>query len=392
MNEKIERPGFHMTRIGVGDHQWVEDKYRYEWNSSTVAKLISKPEYAGHTVNLRTQKDSFKDKKITWKPQEEWLIFENTHEAIVSQETWDMAQKCRRVKRRYGTHGEANPLTGLLYCFDCGRRMYNHRGGEYDCTNSKTGKTYKKKCFDKYTCSLNQIHRNDCTMHYINTESVRALILDTIKMTTAYARDNEAEFVRIITEASAFQQGETIKSHERQIVNNEKRIAELDTLFKKTYEDFAAKRLTEKRFTVLSNGYEAEQETLEAETAELKKALEQFDSDSLRADKFLELAKKYTDFTELTAPILHEFVEKVFVHEADKSSGKREQQVDIYLNYIGHFTLPMEADPDEETAEIEANEKRAMWREYKRNQRSKSKPEQYIEKGAVENPDTESIS
>ena len=268
-----------------------------------------------------------------------------------------------------------------------GGRMYNHRGGSYDYTNSKTSKTYKKKCYDKYTCSLNQIHKNDCSMHYISTESVSTLILETIKMTTEYARDNEAEFMQIITEASVFQQGETIKSHERQIINNEKRIAELDTLFKKTYEDFAAERLTEKRFAVLSSGYEAEQEALETETIELKKALEQFDSDSLRADKFLELAKKYTDFTELTAPILHEFVEKVFVYEADKSSGKREQQVDIYLNYIGQFTPPMDTDPDEE-----AEEKRAMWREYKRSQREKMKQGHNIEKGADEDTHTESIS
>ena len=101
--------------------------------------------------------------------------------------------------------------------------------------------------------------------------------------------------------------------------------------------------------------------------------MEQFDSDSLKADKFLELAQRYTDFTELTAPILHEFVEKVLVHEADKSSGKREQQVDIYLNYIGHFTPPMDADPNEATTEIEADEKRAVWREYKRKQREKKK-------------------
>jgi len=338
-----------------------------------VAKILSKPEYAGHTVNLRTQKDSYKDKKITWKPQDEWLIFENTHEPIVSQETWDTAQKCRRVKRRYNSHGEANLLTGLLYCADCGRRMYNHRGGDYEWLDSKTGKTVNKKSFDKYTCSLNQIHKNDCSMHYIRTEAVRALILDAIQRTTAFARDNEAEFVNIITEASTLQQGETIKSHERQIANNEKRIAELDNLFKKTYEDFAAGRLTEKRFAQLSGDYEGEQETLEAETAELKKALDQFGNDSLRADKFLELAKRYTDFTELTAPILHEFIEKVLVHEADKSSGKREQQVDIYLNYIGHFTPPMDAEPDDDAAEIEAEEKRAMWREYKRKQRAKKK-------------------
>lgn len=110
---------------------------------------------------------------------------------------------------------------------------------------------------------------------------------------------------------------------------------------------------------------------MEKQTAELKAGLEQFDSASLRADKFLELARRYTDFTELTAPILHEFVEKIIVHEADRSSGKREQQVDIYLNFIGQFSAPIEVEPD-----AEAEEKRAMWREYKRNQREKKKQEQ----------------
>jgi len=379
MAEKIERPGFHMTRIGVGDHQWVEDKYRYEWNSSTVAKLISRQEYAGHTVNLRTEKVSYKDKNVRWKPQEEWLIFENTHEPIISQETWDTAQKCRRVKRRYKAHGEANPLTGLLLCKDCGRRMYNHRGGPHTTTSKTTGKVTQKKAYDKYTCSLHQIHRNDCSMHHISTASVKALILEAIQRATTYARNNEAEFVKIITEASAIQQGETLKSHKRQITKNEQRIAELDTLFRKTYEDFSAGRLTEKRFAMLSDGYETEQETLEKETVELKTALEQFDNDSLRADKFLTLAQKYTDFPELSAQIIHEFVDKVLVHEATKINGKREQQVDIYLNFIGQFAPPMtdstQSGAADQASDVDAEdeEKRAMWREYKRNQRAKKK-------------------
>jgi len=369
--EGVDRPGYHMAKIGVGDHQWNDESYRSEWNSSTVAKILSKPEYAGHTVNLRTQKESYKDKNITWKPKDEWLIFENTHEAIVEQAIYDMAQKCRTVKRRTDTMGEANPLTGLLYCADCGRRMYNHRCNPCQTMDKSKGRIVDKKGRDAYCCSLYQIHRNDCTMHYINTESVRTLILETIRGATVYARENEAEFVKIIREASAVRQGEAAKSHKRQIAKNEKRIAELDTLFRKIYEDFAAGRLNEKRFNQLSGGYESEQETLEKQTAELKAELEQFDTDSLRADKFLELARRYTDFTELTAPMLHEFVEKVIVHEADRSSGKREQMVDIYLNFIGQFTAPIEAESD-----TEAEEKRAMWREYKRNERAKKKQEQ----------------
>ncbi|MEG1926308.1 MAG: recombinase family protein [Ruthenibacterium sp.] len=372
--EGVDRPGYHMSQIGVGDHQWAEEKYRSEWNSSTVAKILAKPEYAGHTVNLRTMKESYKDKNITWKPKDEWLLFENTHEPIVEQTIWDMAQRCRTVKRRTDTMGEANPLTGLLYCADCRRRMYNHRNNACVTKDKRyNDRPIKKKARDAYCCSLYQIHRNDCTMHYINTESLKTLILDTIRETTAYARENETEFVKIIREASVVRQGEAAKNHKRQITKNEKRIAELDTLFRKIYEDFAAGLLNEKRFGQLSGGYESEQETLENQTANLKIELAQFESDSLRADKFLELARQYTDFTALTAPILHAFVDRVVVHEADKSSGKREQQVDIHLNFIGRFDPPTEATPD-----TESEEKRAMWREYKRQQREKAKKEQSI--------------
>jgi len=207
-------------------------------------------------------------------------------------------------------------------------------------------------------------------MHHINTECLKTIILETICGATTYARENEADFINIIREASAVRQGETAKNHKRQIGKNEKRIAELDALFKKTYEDYAAGRLNERRFNQLSNDYETEQEVLEKQVVELKTELEQFDKDSLRSDKFLELAKRYVDFTELTAPMLHEFVDKIIVHEADKSSGRREQRVDIYLNFIGQFFVPAEHETDTE-AEEESDDKRAMWREYKREQRKK---------------------
>jgi len=274
---------------------------------------------------------------------------------------------------RTGLMGEANPLTGLVYCYDCGRRMYNHRNRENKIINKASGNLVKKKAVDKYCCSLYQIHSKDCTMHHISTASLQALILETIQGATAYARENEAEFIETIRAASDIRQGETAKNHKKQIAKNEKCIEELDSLFRKTYEDFAAGRLSEKRFEQLSQGYEAEQETLIQQTAELKAAIQQFDSDGLRADKFLELAKRYQDFDELTAPILHEFIDRVVVHEADKSSGRREQQVDIYLNNIGQFEVPCDAEPD-----TESDDKRAMWREYKRKQRKKIKQEQAV--------------
>ncbi|MDR1891485.1 MAG: recombinase family protein [Oscillospiraceae bacterium] len=364
--EQIETPGYHMAQIGVGDHQWNDEKRRFEWNPSTVAKIIAKPEYAGHTVNLRTEKAHFKDRNVTWKPKEDWLIFENTHEAVVAQDVWDTAQKCRTIKRRTDTLGEANPLTGFLYCSDCGRRLYNHRAKAHRTTDGRTGRVVEKKEKNIYTCPTYYIHHNDCSMHYISAKSVGAVILETIQRATVYARENEAAFVEIIREASAVRHGETVKAHRRQISKNEKRIAELDTLFRKTYEDFAAGLLSEKRFGQLSGGYESEQETLERQTAEMKNELERFAGDGIRADKFLELARRHTDFSELTAPLIAEFIDRVIVHEADRSSGKREQKVDIYLNFIGQFAPPDEAEPED----AEAEEKRAVWREYKRKERA----------------------
>ena len=369
-SEGVLRPGYHMAKIGVGDHQWHSEEHNTEWSSSTVRKIVARAEYAGHTVNLRTAKENFKDKKINWKPKEEWLIFENTHPAIVEQDVWDTAQKCRTVKRRTNTFGEANPLTGLLYCADCGRRMYNHRCGPHVTKDKHSKNGYSnKKGNDAYCCSMYYIHRQDCSMHYINTESVRALILEAIRRATVFARNNEAEFVRIIREASAIRQGETVKNHKRQIAKNEKRIAELDALFRKTYEDFSAGLLTEKRFGQLSNAYEEEAAALEKQTAQFQAELAQYDSDGLRADHFLELARRYTDFTELTAHMLHEYIDKVIVHEADRSSGRREQRVDVHLNFIGQFEPPAEAAADDSQGE----DKRAMWREYKRKERAKKK-------------------
>jgi len=228
----------------------------------------------------------------------------------------------------------------------------------------------------EYICSTyNQASATtdgNCSMHFITSQTANALILEAIRRTTAYARNNEAKFIQTLREASAIRQADTAKAHRRQIAKNEKRIAELDLLFRKTYEDYAAGRLAEKRFDLLSGGYETEQAELERQTTEIRAELAQFDSDSVRADKFMELAKRYTDFSELTPAMLHEFLEKVVVHEADKSSGRREQRVDIYLNYIGRFDVPEE--PCTKIAsDVEAEAQRAQWREYKRSERAAQK-------------------
>jgi len=371
--EGIETPGVYLGKLGLGTCKTMAVKFPSRWGGSQIIHMLRKPEYMGHTVNFRSTKESYKDKKQTLNPQDEWVIFENTHEAIVEPSIWQTAQRCRTVKRRTDTTGEANPLTGLLYCADCGKRMFNHRQAARERVRPN-GNTGYISARDDYTCTTYR-HRGStidesCSMHFIMSSTVNALILEAIRRTAAYACGNEGEFMRTLREASAIRQADTAKAHRWQIAKNEKRISELDLLFRKTYEDYAAGRLAEKRFELLSGGYETEQAELERQAAELRAELAQFESDSVKADNFMELAKRYTDFSELTPAMLHEFIEKVIVHEADKSSGKRIQQVDIYLNYIGQFDVPGEGSGAGNT---ESEEQRARWREYKRSERAKQK-------------------
>lgn len=367
----IETPGAYLAKQGLGTFKSRVFKHPCCWSSTTVANIIEKPEYLGHTVNFRTKKESFKDKTQTWNSKEDWLIFENTHKAIVDAETWQTAQRVRKTKRRTDTTGEPNPLTGILHCADCGRRMHNHRRPAYEKTCNETGKTRRISAKDHYLCptynTRGPMRDEGCSAHYITSNAANALLLETIKRTTTFARSNEDEFVEMLREAAEIKQADAAKTHKQSIAKNERRIAELDLLFRKTYEDFVAGRLTEKRFELLSSGYETEQADLQEQTAKLKAELTQFDDDSVRADKFMELVRRYTDFAELTPAMLHEFVEKVVVHESDKSSGRRQQRVDIYLNFIGQFNVP-----DDDAHEEEFDEQqRAKWREYKRQQRQK---------------------
>lgn len=318
------------------------------WTNQTIIHILEKREYMGHTVLGKTISESYKTKKRRKATEDELMIFENTHEAIIDEETWNNVQRLIETKRRPKKNG-APPcrLSGLLYCADCGSKLshrYNSRN-KYDADNS-------------YGCSSYRQYTRNCTMHYIRVSVVENLILETIREVSAYALSNEKEFVKKVREASDVQQEATMKEYRRRLGKAKRRHEELDDLVKKLYESFATGKIPEKHFDRLLSGYDNEQTALEAEMQELQTGLDRYGADSVRADRFLELVKRYTDFSELTTPMLNEFIEKVIVHEADKSTGDRVQKVDIYLNFIGAFTVPkMEAAL---TAEQEAREQRKL--------------------------------
>ena len=371
--EQIERPSYYLAKRGLGTCRSNNNTATpYVWRGATVRDILSKPEYMGHTVNFRSYKESYKDKRAKKTPKEDWVIFKNTQEAIVSEEMWNKVQELRKTVRRTDTVGEANPFTGLLYCADCGAKMYNHRGGAGRARNWKgelNGKRRPER--DEYNCSTYNLSRQSydkqCSQHYIRTEVVRKLVMETIKAVSDYVITNEEEFINRIYSSSRDKQKESIKSLKRKIAQDTKRVNELNMLMKKLYEDNISGKLSDKRFEFMLSEFENEQDTLEISMENAKAEIEKYESDTVRADKFIELVKRYTDFSELTTPMLNEFVEKILVHEADYSSGERVQEVEIYLNFIGKFELPVKEPTAEEIAEHEKlKARRAKKAEYNR--------------------------
>jgi DNA invertase Pin-like site-specific DNA recombinase len=379
-DERIPRPAAYSGRnYSVSAPQGKNEGYI--WRGGTVIDILSKQEYIGHTVNFRSERPSYKNKRSVGRPKEDWVIFENTHDAIIDRETFDAVQKLRGTPRRMDNTGEANPLTGLLLCADCGAKMYNSRCTKENYEVEIKGKIRQKKFTDHYTCSTNTLsHKyfgSNCSAHYIRTSVVRGIALDTIRAVCGYVRNHEDEFIAKIRAESSIQQTETAKASKLRLAQNTKRVAELDKLFRKTYEDNAAGKLSDKRFEQLSAEYEREQTELEAQNVLLQTEIEAFTADSANVERFLELTRRYTDFTELTTPMLNEFIQKICVHAPDKSSGHRVQEVDVYLNYIGNFEVPYTGQSQPTVDEIKSEEQReqklAKQREYNKRNYAKKK-------------------
>lgn len=353
--EKVDSPGYYFTKHAYGlRRDYTKEAHAHDWNGETVSRILDHQEYIGHTVNFRSSKRYYKDTRHA-NPPEKLLIFENTHEPIVTKETWELAQCALKSKKRTDTLGVANPLTGLLYCADCGQRLYNHRRGPQNAQGVFQS--------DSYNCSTYMLSRKretmECSSHHVSTKALRALILKTIQTVSRYALSNEMEFARKVREASALQQAQEVKEAKARIRKAQKRCKELDVLIQKLYESYALNKITEKRFDDFLAAYEQEQAelktVLETDTGELQA----YEADSDHIASFLKLARKYRDTDELTTPMIYAYIEKIIVHAPEKINGERHMQLDIYLKFIGNFQVP-QTDPTAE--EIAAEEKRRQQR------------------------------
>ena len=329
--DRIEIPVVHLARFNEGVNRSKPVKDPYGWGSSTIVNILKKREYLGHTINFKTRKH-FKDKKSHYVSEDEWTIFENTHEAIIDQQTFDLAQKIRSNVRRYPNGwGEAAPLTGLLYCADCGGKMYVHR-------------TNNGKRISQYTCS--NYTKVPCgtlcpTQHRINESAVLTLVSDTLRAIAEYSRNDRTEFIHTVQETQVAQQSADISKKRRRLAAAQKRAGELEKLICKIYEDNALGKLPDARYRALDAQYAKEQDALEIEIAELEKAVTGYEQSQKSAEKFIALIDKYENFDTLTNTMLNEFVEKILVHErARKGSQDTTQEIEIYFNFLGHYIPP----------------------------------------------------
>mgnify|MGYP004575661037 CR=1 FL=1 len=293
----------------------------HRWSGKTISHILDRPEYIGHTVNFRTHKKSYKNKKTVRNPQEEWLIFENTHEPIVTQQEFDLVQELRKNKRHPTKHEEVNPFSGMVYCADCGKKMYLCRA-----TSLTADQEHLK-------CSTYSSDKDACSAHFIRTVVLNEIVLNELNKLLVRVKEHEDEFVQAAMDNSVQKQSSELAKAKKALKQAEKRIIELDRLFTRLYEDNVSGKISDERFAVMSEGYENEQKILKASVTDLTAYIETAEQKSADVTTFISVVQKYERITELTTEIMHELIEKIVVHAPDKSSGHRTQQIDIYYRF-----------------------------------------------------------
>lgn len=293
----------------------------HRWGSETIAHILEKAEYCGHTVNFRTHVKSYKNKKRVDNPKEDWLIFENTHEPIITQQEFDLVQELRKNKRRPTKHEEVNPFSGICYCADCGKKLYLCRA-----TSLTEDQEHLK-------CSTYSSDKDACSAHFIRTVVLNEIVLNELNKLLVRVKEHEDEFVQAAMDNSVQKQSSELAKAKKALKQAEKRIIELDRLFTRLYEDNVSGKISNERFAVMSEGYENEQKKLKASVTELTAYIETAEQKSADVTTFISVVQKYERITELTPDIMHELIEKIVVHAPDKSSGHRTQEIEIHYRF-----------------------------------------------------------
>ena len=297
----------------------------YNWCADTISKMLENEVYLGHTVSMRYSSKSYKDKRKIEHPREKCIVTENTHQPIISPETWDVVRSVRKDKRRYTRFDEKSIFSGLLYCADCGRKLDSSRGH-----NMKPSQyNFRCRCYKKNGSKV-------CTPHYIRECVLEDVVLEDIRIVTHAAREHPEEFAEYIGQKQMAEQQQVIRTLEHAVSSLRKRKNELNTIFRKLYEDSVLNRITTEQFQMLSSGYTDEQAEIEKQFAKKSELLEQKKTAISDIGNFVSKAKQYTDIQELSTELLHLFIEKIVVHEKEQKYCKKSPQtLEIHYKDIG---------------------------------------------------------
>ena len=325
------------TRFGM-NHTCLDTAHPYNWSDSAIANLLENEIYLGNTVNMKYSTKSYKDKRRVEHPREECMVFENTHPALITREVWDMVQRVRKNKRRLTKMEEQNKYSGLVFCADCGSNMVLHRAHTMSASyNHFACRTYKKD-------------GEACTGHYIRECVLDEIVLEDLRRVTSAAREHPEKFAAYIGSKQFTELQREIRRQEKELAAMRKRKMELDTIFKKLYEDSVLGRITAEQFQMLSGSYMEEQNQIAASIPQKEADIQRLRETVNGTDGFLDKAKRYTDITELTPELLRLFIERIVVHEKEvKWSKHAPQTVEIYYNgigYVGSGQQDMEEAPE----------------------------------------------
>ena len=375
-NEEVLTPTFYLKYHdrGTSKSRNLNEENRYNWNKATLTRILTRQEYCGDVVNFKTAKH-YRDKRNHYVDKDMWQIFENVHEPIIDRDTFENVQRIleNAPVRRPNGDGEIHPLSGLLFCKDCGVKMHiridYRRGGKKHiafCSEYRKGKGRNPKCHSP---------------HNIDADLLMQTVADVLRRIADYSISNRADFEALVKESLAIQQTDEVKKQQKRIPQITARLEQIDKVLNKLYEDIALDRIEQDRYEQMSQKYSEEYYTLKTELAEIKEQLSEFENADGRAQKFMKLTERYAAFTDLTPAILNEFISKILVHERDvKRSKYAIHRIEVYFNHIGRFEneLTAQLEPTEQEcerirAEIEEAKKeksrayhRAYYKEYRK--------------------------
>lgn len=323
---KILTPSEYSASITTSSNN---QEYQYKWCGTTVAGILDRQEYIGDTVNFKCTTRSYKDKTKIRLPKEDRKVFKNTHEPIIDEYTWNIVKQLRNNRRKPTRSGKKSIFSGLLFCNDCGKKMYFQ------------SPVTDLKAKDHYRCSSYKHDNSACTSHYITDEVLQIIVLENIQNVIAYVKSYEDLFIQEQLAKSAQDEIKKISINKKELEKAKSRIIEIDNLFMHIYEDNVSGKISNDRFRNLSFNYDKEQQELKIKIEQLSKDIENTEKKDTDITQFISNVKKYTEITELTPEILNELIEKIIIHQTEKINGKKVQEIDIYYRGVGIISFPV---------------------------------------------------